>query len=145
MARRPINIPRWFKVVSWAALVWNLLGVAAYVMQSVLITPEMLVGMSEAERALLENTPSWVDAAFAVAVFGGALGSFFLIVGSALAVPVFAISLVAVAVQMFHLFVMSKALEVHGTAGTVMPVLVSVIAVYLLMVSGQARHQGWIN
>ncbi|KAA9129805.1 hypothetical protein F3N42_14220 [Marinihelvus fidelis] len=145
MARKPIQVPGWFKAVAIAALVWNLLGVAAWFYQSFLITPAMLMEMPEAQRALLEHVPPWVDWAYGIAVFGGFIGSFLLIIRSALAVPVFAVSLAAVAVQMFHAFVMSKALEVYGAAGVALPVLIIVIAVYLLMVAGQARHQGWID
>ncbi len=145
MIRKTIQVPGWFRWVAIVALVWNLLGVAAWFYQAFLITPAMLVDMPEAQRALIENQPTWVEWAHAIAVFGGFLGSFFLVIRSSLAVPAFTLSLAGIAVQMFHVFVMSKALEVYGTAGVVMPVLIIVIAIYLLMVAGQARHQGWIN
>lgn len=145
MARKPVQVPGWFRLVAIAALVWNLLGVLAWFYQTFLLTPAMLVNMPEAQRALVENVPTWVEWAHAIAVFGGFIGAFCLLIRSALAVPLFAVSLAGIGVQMFHLFVMSKSLEVYGAMGVAMPTLVVIIAVYLFMVAGQARHQGWLD
>ena len=55
--------PKMFYWVSGAALVWNLLGVMAYVGQ-VTMSPDVLQAMPEEQRALYENMPAWVTAAF---------------------------------------------------------------------------------
>ena len=65
--------PTWFMVVAVLLLVWNLLGVMAYIMQ-VTMSPETLAALPDAQRQLYENTPAWATAAFAIAVSGGALG-----------------------------------------------------------------------
>ena len=66
--------PTSFYVIAGAALIWDLLGVFAYVSQ-VRMSPEDLAALSEAQRMLIESTPAWSTAAFAIAVNGGALGS----------------------------------------------------------------------
>ena len=65
--------PKWFMVVAAVLLVWNLLGVMAYVMQ-VTMSPETLAALPQEQRQLYESTPAWATAAFAVAVNFGALG-----------------------------------------------------------------------
>ena len=65
---------RGFWIISGLALVWNLLGVANYLM-SVTMDPEVLAALPEAEQALYADIPAWVTSAFAIAVFSGTLAS----------------------------------------------------------------------
>jgi hypothetical protein len=135
---------RGFWIVSVLALVWNLIGVASYLMTTAM-GPDTLNAMSEAERSLYTDVPPWATAAFAIAVFGGLLGCVALLLRKAWAVPVFVISLVAILVQMGHAFFMSAMLEVRGTAAAILPTLIIVVAVYLVWFSRSARSRGWLN
>ena len=63
----------WFWIVSTIALVWNLMGVMAYITQ-VTMSPETLQAMPEPKRALYVSIPMWATGAFAFAVWGGAAG-----------------------------------------------------------------------
>ena len=139
-----ISVPKMFYWISGAALVWNLLGVMAYVGQ-VTMSPETLAAMPEAERALYENTPSWVTSAFALAVNAGAIGCLLLVLRKALAVPVLILSLVAVLVQMFHNFFLSDAVEVMGAPAIVGPALVIIIGIYLVWFANDAKGKGWLS
>lgn len=134
----------WYLIVCGIALVWNLMGVMAYVAQMTM-SPEAMQALPENERMLYENTPSWATGAFALAVWGGTLGSMFLLLRRKLATPVLIISLVGIAVQMFHSFFMSKSIEVYGPGGMVMPVMIAVIAVYLVWLSKKATANGWMK
>ena len=58
--------PGWLRVVAGLGLLWNLFGIYQYLM-----TVGMIDGAAEAAA---DATPAWVKGAFAVAVFGGALG-----------------------------------------------------------------------
>ncbi|MFQ6005551.1 MAG: hypothetical protein ACE5OQ_08600 [Woeseia sp.] len=136
--------PRSFLIISIAALVWNLFGVMSYIMH-VTISAEALAEMSEAERALYETSPAWVTGAFAIAVFSGVLGCLALLLKKAWAVPLFVISLIAVIAQFgFWLFV-ANAIEVHGTEAVFMPLLVTVIAIFLVWYSRDANNKGWLS
>jgi len=136
------NAPKWFTVVAVVLLVWNLLGVMAYVMQ-VTMSPEVIAALPDAQRQLYENTPNWATAAFAVAVNGGALGCLLLLLKRNLAGLFLQLSLAGVAVQMFHSFFMSNSFEVFGPGGMVMPVMVIIIAVYLVMLAAKAKADHW--
>ena len=130
--------------VSGAALVWNLLGVMAYVGQ-VTMSPEVLNAIPEEQRALYENIPAWVTSAFAIAVNGGAIGCRLLILRKSLALPVLSVSLAAVLVQMVHNFVLSTAVEVMGASAVVGPLFVILIGIYLVWFANDAKSKGWLS
>jgi hypothetical protein len=136
--------PKWFGIVSAIALVWNLLGLMAYV-QQVTMSPETLAALPEAQRILMENVPSWSTAAFALSVNAGVLGCLALLLKKAWAMPLFLVSLVSVLVQMFYAFFMSNSYEVFGPGGMIMPIMVMAIAIYLVVLSRQAKASGWIS
>ena len=136
--------PKWFMIVAGVLLVWNLLGVMAYIMQ-VTMSPDALAALPEAQRELYENTPAWATAAFAVAVNGGALGCLLLLLKRSLAGFFLQLSLAGVLVQMFHSFFMSKSFEVFGPGGMVMPVMVIVIAIYLVILAAKAKTNRWTS
>lgn len=138
------KLPTSFYIISGAALVWNLLGVMAYVMQ-VTMTQEAMNALPEAERMLLESAPVWATSAFAIAVNGGALGCLLLLLRQTWAFPVLIASLAGVIVQMYHSFFMANAIEVYGPAGMIMPAMILVIAIFLVWYSKEAKEKGWIN
>jgi len=109
------------------------------------MTDEVKAALPEAERALYDNIPSWVTAAFAIAVFGGLIGSAFLLMRKKLARPMFLISLIAIIVQMSYNLFMSRAAEVYGPGSVIMPIMVIVIGVFLLMYSKKTIAKGWLS
>lgn len=144
MSGDTIKAPTWFTVVAAVMLVWNLLGVMAYIAQ-VTMTPQALAALPEAQRQLYETTPEWATAAFAIAVNGGALGCLFLLLKKNLAAIFLQLSLAGVVVQMYHAFFMSKSFEVFGPGGMIMPVMVLVIAIYLVSLAAKARARRWTS
>ena len=134
----------WFWVVSAIALVWNLMGVMAYMTQ-VMLSPEAIQAMPENERALRESTPAWATSAFAIAVWGGALGSILLLLRRKIATPILILSFVGVLVQMAHAFFMSNSIEVYGPGGMVMPIMVLIFGAFLIWFSRKATANGWMK
>lgn len=137
-------VPRSFWIIAAVALVWNLLGVMAYIMQMTM-TEEALLALPAAERALYENVPAWATSAFAIAVNAGALGCILLLLRRAWAVPVLIVSLAGVLVQMYHSLFIARSIDVYGLGGLSMPVLVVVIAVFLVWYARQAHSRNWID
>ena len=136
--------PKWFNLAAIFALVWNLMGVLAFIGQ-ITMTPEMIAELPQAEQALYASIPLWATIAFACAVFGGALGSLALLLKNPFAAPLFILSFVGVAVQMFHAFVLSNSFEVFGPGGTVMPMMVVVIAILLVYFAHKAKANNWLE
>ena len=131
----------WFWLVAIVAVVWNLMGVGAYLMQ-VNMGPEDLANLPEAQRALYENVPAWATGAFAIAVFAGAIAAILLILRKKAAFLVFVLSLVAVLVQMVYVFFMSGALDVQGLRGAIMPFMVILLAVFFVWFSKVTNNKG---
>ncbi len=130
-----------FWIIGIVALIWNLMGVFAY-LQEAYMTAEDLAALPIEEQALYENIPAWVTAAFALAVFGGALACILLLLRKKLATFVFIISFVSILAQMTYNLLMSKAMEVYGPGGMIMPIMVIVIGAYLIWYSKKMDAQG---
>lgn len=139
-----IPIPSGFKAVSILALIWNLMGVIAFV-ATLFISPEMLAELPAAEQELRNSTPLWADLAFGFAVLSGTLGSLALLLRKAWAAPVFMVSLLSILVQMIHSFFISNALNVLGPERMIMPVMVIVFAIILVWFSHKAKTNQWID
>lgn len=134
----------WFWIVSGIALLWNLLGVMAYIAQ-VTLSPEALQALPENERTLIEATPAWATGAFAIAVWGGTLGAILLLLRRTFATPILIISLIGVVVQMIHAFFISNSIEVYGPGGMAMPAMVMIFAIFLIWFSRKAAASGWMR
>ena len=134
--------PKWFKPVAIVALLWNALGCVAY-LSDVMMTPEDLAALSEADQALYAARPTWVVARSAFAVWAGALGSLGLILRKSWATPVLMVSLAGVVVQDIGIFVM--AWDAPSVVAVVLQGLVLVIAVALVVLGRKADSQGWLS
>jgi len=139
-----IIIPRWFKVAAILALVWNLFGVMAFV-GHIMTTPEMIEKLPQAEQDLNASVPFWATAAFAIAVFSGALGSLALLMRKSICYVLFVASFVGVIVQMFHSFFISNSYQVYGPSATIMPVMVIVIAFILVRFAAKGSNNNWFS
>lgn len=139
-----IKPPIWFWIVTIITLLWNLMGVMAYIMH-VTMSPEAMQALPEAERNLYETTPAWATFAFAIAVWGGALGCLLLILRKALSIPVLLVSLVGILVQLYHAFFISNSIEVFGPGGMIMPIMIVLIALFLVWFARNARTKNWIG
>jgi hypothetical protein len=138
------DAPKWFMVVSVILLIWNLMGVMAYIAQ-VTMSPEALALLPDEQRQLYETTPAWATAAFAVAVNCGALGCLLLVLKRNLAGLFLQLSLAGVLVQMYHAFFMIKSYEVFGPGSLIMPVMVLIIAIYLVLLAVRAKTHRWTS
>jgi hypothetical protein len=138
------KVPRSFWVIGVVALVWNLLGLMAYLMQ-VTMDEATLAAMPAAERAVYESMPTWAVSAFAIAVNAGVLACLFLLLRKTWAVPLFVVSLVAVLVQDAGALFVAGGLEGMGAASAILPLLVLLIGAYLIVYSRSAKQKGWLR
>ncbi|MDP1889319.1 MAG: hypothetical protein Q8K55_00390 [Gemmatimonadaceae bacterium] len=134
--------PKWFLPVGIVALLWNLIGCAAY-LADVMMSPEAVAQMTEAQQAMYAARPSWAVAATAVAVWFGAAGCVGLLLRKRWATPLFITSLAALVVQNVWLFLMSGVPQFDPVA-VVLQGCVLLIAVGLVLLGRKATAQGWI-
>ena len=132
------------KVFAWLMVLWNGIGVAAFFSQ-IMMTPEMIAQLPEAQQAAYRDIPVWSYSAYALAVFGGLTGSILLALGKKLAYPVLVISLAGVIVQQYYNFVVIDAISIMGWGIVVMPVIVTSIALLLVLISQRGVRAGWLH
>jgi len=128
--------------VAIIALLWNLIGCAAYLMD-VTLTPEAVAAMAPDQQALYAARPVWAVGVYAIAVWGGALGCVGLVMRKRWAKGALLASLLGLIAQDIALFGMSPvAIEasVYALQGMVL-----VIAVLLLLLANRAERQGWLE
>ncbi len=75
--------------------------------------------------------PAWVVAFWALAVWGGVLGTILLLLKKRLAVPVLLVSFVSMIVTSIHNFVLADGLDVTGGAGLAFSGVIFVVALGL--------------
>lgn len=134
----------WFLVVAIVLTLWDLMGVISF-FQHITISDEALQAMPQNERELYGSYPMWTTVAFAVAVFGGFLGSILLLLKKKLAKPVFIVSLIAVIVQMFHSLFIARAMDVYGPGATIMPIMVIAIGIFQIWLANFGIKKGWLR
>lgn len=109
-------------IVAGLGLLWNLYGVLQFSRTAFIPSAQLVAaGMTPEQADLYAGLPWWMTAAFAVGVFGGAIGCVALAVRRSSAVAVFAVSLSAYVV----LFVGDAALGVFTAFGTPHAVVIS--------------------
>ena len=57
----------------------------------------------------------------------------------------FLISLIAITIQMFYNVFMSGAMEVYGSGGFIMPIMVIGFAVFILWYTKKCDIKGWLS
>jgi hypothetical protein len=136
---------KWFWIIAVLALLWNLMGVSRYLMEAYNVE-SFRTQFNEDQLALMDGSPSWLTAVFAIAVFSGLIACVALLLKRKLAIILFGISLLFVLIQMISVWVTTNAIEVFGTVdGVVMPMIVIIISIFLYYYSKGASQKGWLN
>lgn len=132
-----------FWIISVVALLWNIMGVVAYLGQAYM-TDEVLKALPETDQAYYNNVPAWVTGVFAIAVFAGVFGCIALLMRKKWATILFVISLISVIAQFIYNVIIQNFVEVSGEK-IIWPILVLIIAILLVLFSRKATKEGWIS
>ena len=131
--------PNWnYWVIVVLGLFWNVMGSLNYITQT---NPEAVAAMPEAYQTLIASRPAWATAAFAIAVFAGAVGCILLLMRRKVAFQVLLLSLLGVVVTLIHA-VIATGFSGQVLMGTGMSV---VVAAVLLWVARMAESKGWLR
>ena len=132
-----------FWVISIIALLWNLMGVNAYLQQA-FQTDTFKAMYNEEQLKMIAEAPAWTTAAFAIAVFGGFFGSVLLLLRKQSAKTIFIISLLGILVQMYYNFFIIDSIAVYGPGAMAMPIMVILFAVFLIWYTNFCTKKNWI-
>jgi hypothetical protein len=127
-----------FWIIGAIGLVFNLMGCMNFISQ---MNADMVSSMPEAYRAIVESRPAWGTGAFAIAVFGGALGCLLLLLRKLTAFYVFIASLVGAIAAQIPLVGMAD-FPVEALIGGLSQV---VIGAFLIWYSKRVERNGWIR
>ena len=130
-------VPAWLRIVAALGLLWNLFGVYQYLM-----TVGVVPG---ADAAAAGAMPAWVTGAFAIAVFGGALGCLGLLMLKRWSKLLLLVSLLAVLAMDLWMFVLSGVGRTAGGAELGVTVAVVIVAILLVWLSRDADRKGWLS
>ena len=132
-----------FWIIGAVALIWNVMGVINFFGQ---MNADALAAMPKAQRAIIEGRPAWATGAFAIAVFGGALGSLLLLLRKSAAYYLFIASLLGVIVQLIHtLGIASSTIDFSPFDISMIILMPLVVAAFLIWYSKWAERKGWIS
>ena len=131
-----------FWIISVLALVWNSMGVMAYVGQAYM-NEEAYAALEAGEQAYHDGVPAWVTAAFAIAVFAGALGCIALLMKKKWANSLFLLSFIAVIVQFIYNFFLQEFVTIEGT-DLIWSAVVILIALFLVWYAKKSTSNGWL-
>lgn len=131
-----------FWVISVVALLWNLMGVINFSAQT---STDLVATYPETHRAIIEGRPAWATAAFAVAVFGGALGCLLLLFRKSSALYLFVASLLGVIVTMMHTLGVAGSTDFSRFEIFMMMLMPLLVGAFLLWYAKQAERKDWIK
>jgi len=133
--------PRWFTVAALAAVAWEIFGCFMYLMQ-VRVDPASL---PVDQRALWDAAPSWMMAAYAVAVWVGLIGAILLVMRRRLAEKLLLVSLVAVIVQFSALLLVPELRNLTTSDALFLPFVIVVACYVIWHFAFTSRRAGWLR
>jgi len=130
-----------FWAIGAVTLIYNIAGTINFFTQ---MDADTVAAMPELYRTIIESRPAWATGAFAVAVFGGAIGCLLLLLRKSAAYYVFIASLLGAIVTMIHTLGITG--SDFGPAGAIIGNLVQlVVTAFLIWYSKRAESNGWIG
>ncbi|TYB76722.1 hypothetical protein ES676_05100 [Bizionia saleffrena] len=138
------KLPIWYWIIAAFALLWNALGIYKYLQHAYQTEAFKALYPDLETLTMVINTPDWVMAAFATAVFFGFLGSVALLLRTKWAKPLLLISLIGITIQLTYNLFISNALEVYGPGAIIMPMMVLVFGFVIFYLAKKAESKGWI-
>lgn len=136
--RTPVHL--WAIGILGAA--WNGFGSLDYTMTQ-MRHPAWMSQMTAEQRAFLDAAPSWLDASWAMGVWGGLAGSLLLLTRSRFAAPAFMISLAGLAGNTLSQLTLSDPSPHLDTGGGIaLHIAIWATAIGLLVYSLRMRRRG---
>ncbi|MBC2666537.1 sugar transporter [Novosphingobium flavum] len=133
-----------FRMISLAFLVWNLTGDGAYLAQSS-ADLDALARTDPITADAFRAMPWWAWSAYAAAVWGGTAAAIALLMRRRLAVPLFALALVAVVIQFGWTFLGYGLIAKKGIGTVAFPLVIAVIGLAELAYARARRADGTLR
>ena len=134
-----------FWIIGVIALLWNGMGVNSY-LQIAFKTEASMADMTSEQITLIDATPAWATALFAIAVFSGIIASILFLMRKKLAVTLFIVSFVTATIQQLYWLFGTNSTEVFAEKQPyLMPILVIVLGAVWVWYSKDQKAKGILS
>lgn len=143
MTDMTVKTPWHLWVVGVAALLFNAIGPYDYV-RTMLEGEAYLAsaGMTPPQIAYYETLPVWVHAVWAIGVWAAIAAAVLLLLRRKLAMPVFALSLGAFALNMLHTYVLGEGGQIMGQQMAMTSGMIAAVLLFLVWYSWMMSKKG---
>lgn len=135
--------PKWFWALGIVALIWNIIGVLAFIGDMSMTTKD-IHALDEANRYLYTHRTTLVKVAYALAVFSGAFASIALLMRKKAAISLFVLSLIAILVQVSVTFFLTDIISIVGIDKIILPITITIIGILLLFFALFSAKKKWL-
>ncbi|NUS99888.1 MAG: hypothetical protein HOP96_02795 [Sphingomonas sp.] len=137
----PRPLAGWFKYAAIAAVLFMAIGCAGY-LASVLTDPKSL---PLDQRNLMEARPTWMIAAYAIAVWVGLAGAILLLMRRKPAEPLLLVSLIAAVLTFLPYFIVPAVSDLVTTNDIAFAVVIVLITGTIWSFARHSRQRGWLR
>ena len=134
--QKPYN---YLKTILIILFVWNIIGILFF-LQDVFLDPKIL---TENQLEFSSRFPFWIKIIYALAVFGGTIGTFGLIKRKSWSHSIVIVSMLAVIVQMYHSIFIANSLEFLGNSAAILPTIIIVLSIVLAWIAETYKRNNW--
>lgn len=140
---RPLANPvaGWFTAAAVGAILFELFGCIAYVMQVTQDQSQLPLD----QRMLWNNTPAWMIAAYATAVWVGLAGAVAMLLRRRWCIPALGLSLLAVIVQFGGVFAVPGLRHVTPPSAMIVPLALIATSSAIYALAHLANNRGWLR
>lgn len=141
MSEANVKTPIHLWIVGILALLWNAIGAFDYFATQT----QMESYMSQFTPEQLEyfyGFPAWMDAAWAIAVWGSLLGALALLMRKTWAVTLFGVAILGLLVSSIYNFVIANGAEIMGDEGVIFTAIIWVVALLLFFYARAMAQRG---
>ncbi len=128
-------------VVAVLALIWGLIGLSDYYF-TVTENQAYLKDFPQDMVAWILGFPKWRIGLWAIGVSATPLAAIFLLLRKAWAVPLFALSLVAMVIGIFYDLFFANGFEMYGTGGLIFSLVLFLVSLFFWWWSKRAKDKG---
>jgi uncharacterized membrane protein len=133
-----------FWIIGILALLWNLMGIDGYINQ-VYQTERFKTMYTQEQLEIIFNLPSWVTAAFAIAVFSSVIASILFLMRKKSAKTFFLIGLIAVIVQTTYNIFLNPGRKFYRFMDYSMLIIIPLFAIFLYWFTKKCADDGILS
>ena len=134
--------PRWLTWAGFVFLLWNLMGIGAFVSQWTMSAAD-IAALPQIQRDLWVSMPGWAWVAYAIGVSVGTVGAVGLIMRKWWSPLAYAFSLIAIMIQFSYPFLIAQGAQTD-MGMLAFPIFIVVMAVIQWQLSRNWQRKGWL-